>query len=178
MKDKQLNKFIEQHKLIKHEEGGYFKVTYVAERMIKVFDRDGDERPASTKIDYLLSGNDFSAWHKIKSEEVWRFKEGAPLMLYVLSDINDDQSSLLQIKIGDPKKEKDAVLEYTVKRDLWFAAVVNDKSSFSFIECEVTPGFDYRDWELGKESVLIDLYPDHEEIISRCAPRRAIAQGA
>lgn len=170
MEKEQLEAFIKQHNLVRHEEGGYFKVTYVAEQMVKVSDRyDGDERPASTKIDYLLAGNDFSAWHRIKSDETWRFKDGSSIILYVFSKTDTNQQNLLQIKIGDPKKEQDAVLEYTVEHDQWFAAISSDTSHFSFIECEVIPGFDYRDFELGKESDLIDLYPDYTDIIRQYA---------
>lgn len=164
----QLEIFVKQHNLVKHEEGGYFKVTYVAEEMVNVSDRyEGDQRHASTKIDYLLDGDEFSAWHRIKSDEIWRFKQGTSLILYIFSNSAMTQNELLQVKIGDPAKEQGAVLEYTIKHDQWFAAAVNDKSSFALVECELIPGFDYRDWELGKEDVLVNSYPKYKDIITQ-----------
>jgi predicted cupin superfamily sugar epimerase len=101
----------------------------------------GGKREASSKIDYLLIGSDYSAFHRLRSKEVWRYKEGTSLTLYIIQK----NSTLAQVKIGNPLKEDDAISEFLVEHDQWFAAAVNDKNSFSFVECEVIPGFDYRD---------------------------------
>jgi predicted cupin superfamily sugar epimerase len=48
---------------------------------------------------------------------------------------------------------------------LWFGARVDDITSFALIGCTVTPGFDYKDFELGTRSKLIRMFPKHKATI-------------
>lgn len=169
-----VQKLIENEGLIKHEEGGYFKVTYTSPNVIEVSaPYEGKERLESTKINYLLDQDDFSGWHRIKSDETWRFKNGASLTLLV---INKENGKLVSIKIGDPLVEPDAVTEYTVTKWQWFSAFVNDKKSYAYVECEVRPGFDYRDWQLAKKEFLIKQYPQYTDLIVKYSRDEALAQ--
>ncbi|NNM58513.1 MAG: cupin domain-containing protein [Legionellales bacterium] len=156
---------MEKDNLIAHPEGGYYIQTYKSSTEISVPSRykGSKTRPEFTKINYLLIKNDFSAWHKVSSDEIFRFREGTSLMLHII----DRNGRLNQIKIGDPTEENDAVSEYLIEHSQWFAASVNDKNSFSYVECEVRPGFMFDDFELGKSAVLIKQHPQHAEIIER-----------
>lgn len=168
---KDVQELIDRDALIKHEEGGYFKVTYVSPDIIAVSPRyEGGERASSTKINYLLAHDDFSGWHRIKSNETWRFKEGESLTLLIIGK----DGKMTSIKIGDPEKEADALLEYTVEKEQWFAAFINNQQTYSYVECEVTPGFDYRDWQLGKKEYLIKQYPQHTTQILKYSRDEAI----
>jgi uncharacterized protein len=59
------------------------------------------------------------------------------------------------------------VLQAIIKADIWFAAAINDKKSYCLVGCTMSPGFDFRDWELGKRDDLIRKYPQHKKIIKR-----------
>lgn len=144
---------IERDNLIRHPEGGYYIQTYKSEIQVDVPARYTGEskRPESTKINYLLFENDFSAWHRVKSNETWRFKAGSSLTLHII----DRNGYLKQIKVGDPKDEIDVACEYMVEYSQWFAASINSKNSFSYVECEVRPGFMFDDFELGEKNSLI-----------------------
>jgi uncharacterized radical SAM protein YgiQ len=48
-----------------------------------------------------------------------------------------------------------------VVADKW----VDDGASFALIGCTVTPGFDYKDYELGTRSKLIGMFPKHKTTI-------------
>jgi predicted cupin superfamily sugar epimerase len=49
-------------------EGGYYKETYRSDKVITLqFEKNG-ERSISTLIYYLLDGNQFSAFHKLRSD--------------------------------------------------------------------------------------------------------------
>jgi uncharacterized protein len=61
-----------------HPEGGYFTEAYRSDR--RVVGAAGD-RSAITSIYYLLSGDDFSAFHRIRSDELWHFYEGADVAI-------------------------------------------------------------------------------------------------
>jgi hypothetical protein len=173
--ENKLEEVIRTHSLLRHEEGGYYKVTFVSDEIVDVptSKYHGGKRAASSKIDYLLIGHDYSAFHQLRSNEIWKYKDGTSLTLYIIK-----KSGLLtQVKIGDPVKENDTISEFLVEHDQWFAAAVNNKNSFCFVECEVIPGFDYRDWQLGNKDELIQEYPQHVDIIktySRATPGNLI----
>ncbi|MBY0544399.1 MAG: cupin domain-containing protein [Gammaproteobacteria bacterium] len=163
--ENRVNRIIEENNLRKHPEGGYYIQIYKSPNKIAVSSRyKGDRtRPEFTKINYFLIGNDFSAWHKVASDEIWRFKEDSSLTLHII----DHNANLAQVKIGNPNEEIDAVSEFLVGHSQWFAASVNDKHLFSFVECEVRPGFMFDDFELGIKEGLIKTYPNHRAIIEK-----------
>ena len=68
-----------------HPEGGFFRETY---RSMATVNREGsgETRSASTAIYYLLCDGAHSAWHRIKSDEVWHFYAGEPLLVHVLDE--------------------------------------------------------------------------------------------
>ena len=151
-------KLIKRLRLKKHPEGGYFKQTYTADTIVNVAGYD-KPRYISTAIYYMLVGDQFSALHRIKSDELWHHYTGGSLTLYAI-----DNGILSKIKMGKSMGEAPQV---AIKANTWFAASLNDKKSYCLLGCTVSPGFDYRDWELGKRNVLIKMYSQHSTIIER-----------
>lgn len=162
---KSVDFWIEKLGLSKHPEGGYFVRTYQSCESIEgdhLPERFGGLRPISTAIYYLLPGNEFSRLHRIKSDEVWHFYTGSPLILYILSPVGD----LLEVKLGSNPDGGES-FQAVVKAGHWFGASVADKRSYSLVGCTVAPGFEYEDFELGKREDLIRQYPQHREMIER-----------
>jgi hypothetical protein len=153
--------WIDRLGLEKHPEGGYFKETYRSEIELNL-PGYGGPRNASTAIYYLLDGQQFSAFHRIKSDEVWHFYAGSPLILYVI----DDAGNLHENKLGN-NPDRGEALQTVVKAYCWFAASVSEPDSFSLVGCTVSPGFDFRDLEMGRRADLIRQYPQHSDIIGR-----------
>ena len=151
-------KLIKRLRLKKHPEGGYFKQTYTADKIVNVAGYD-KPRYISTAIYYMLVGDQFSALHRIKSDELWHHYTGGSLTLYAI-----DKGILSKIKMGKSMGEAHQV---AIKANTWFAASLNDKKSYCLLGCTVSPGFDYSDWELGKRHELIKMYPQHRTIIER-----------
>jgi len=149
---------IKRLKLKKHPEGGYFKQTYTANTIVNIVGYD-KPRCISTAIYYMLVGDQFSAFHRIKSDELWHHYMGSSLTLYAI-----DNGKLSKIKMGNGTGE---VPQVAIKANTWFAASLNDKKSYCLLGCTVSPGFDYSDWELGKRNELIKMYPQHKKIIER-----------
>jgi uncharacterized protein len=119
-------------------------------------------RPASTLIYYLLVGNQYSAIHRVKSDEIWHFYLGSPVTIHI---INDEHTSL-RVQLGN-NLENDDNIHYVVTKDTWFCAEINDKTSFALMGCTVSPGFDYEDFELGSKDKLLLQYPQHKDLIER-----------
>lgn len=75
--------FIKKLKLERHIEGGSFKRVYQSKSKMLV-PGSNNERHIATAIYFLLEGNDFSAFHRLQSDEIWSFNYGSPLTLYVI----------------------------------------------------------------------------------------------
>jgi uncharacterized protein len=155
---------VKELNLLPHPEGGYYKETYRSSDKIKqsclpsTFPGD---RNIATGIYFLIETGNFSALHKIKSDETWHFYYGDALEVIEI----DDQGKLTITHIGADilKGEK---FQYTVKANTWFGSRVSGTGNFSLVGCTVYPGFDFNDFELAKRHELIKLYPKHENIIA------------
>jgi predicted cupin superfamily sugar epimerase len=147
-------------KLKGHPEGGYFRETYRAEMEIDAPRFEG-RRSAGTAIYYLLESGQFSAFHRIKSDEIWHFYAGSPLAVHV---IDREDVRYQKMVVGRGKKQS---LQAVVKAGCWFAASVDKPRSYSLVGCTVAPGFDFRDWDDGRREELLALYPEHGQIIEK-----------
>lgn len=157
--------WIKHLKLIKHPEGGYFREVYRSKEIISANDlpeRFSGDRNFSTTIFYLLRSGEFSAFHKIKSDEIWHFYEGSQLILHVISPEGKYKKIILGRNANEGEK-----LQYAIPYNHWLAAEVKNKKSFSLMGCTVSPGFDFIDFVLGSKKELLRFFPQHAEIISR-----------
>ncbi len=157
--------WIAKLRLEPHPEGGYFRQTYCAETMIA---RDalplgfGGARAASTAIYFLLEGKTFSAFHRLRSDEVWHFYAGAPLLVHVISPAGEYSC----IHLGSDA-DAGQVFQAVVPAGSWFASHVEDWAAWALVGCTVAPGFDFADFEMGKREELAREYPEYREIIER-----------
>jgi len=124
--------------------------------------RFAGERNISTAIYFLLEQGNFSAFHKIKSDECWHFYAGGPMNVYVIH-IN---GHLETIKLGSDIGHAQT-FQHVVPSGCWFASEPASSSTFSFVGCTVAPGFDFDDFELAKAADLIKVYPQHKDLINR-----------
>ena len=157
--------WIDKLGLIAHPEGGYYRETYRANLTIPreaLPSQFTGPRLVSTAIYFLLEGNNFSAFHRLRSDEVWHFYAGGPILVHVIED-NGDYSELL---VGN-NPDKGEVPQAVVKAGCWFASRVRDPETFALAGCTVAPGFDFVDFEMGKRSDLVRLYPQHGKLIEQ-----------
>lgn len=163
MKDAQY--WIDKLDLEPHVEGGYFKETY---RSIENIDkhalpeRFSDDRSFCTAIHFLLHNDDFSAFHRIKQDELWHFYFGDPLVVHII----DRERNYSQIKLGKNLDDGE-VFQAVVPHDSWFGANLQVPDSFALVGCTVAPGFDFDDLEIAKRDVLVNLFPEHRQIIEQ-----------
>ncbi len=155
-----LNALIDRLQLQPHPEGGYYRETYRSAGSINnQFSAQGD-RSFSTAIYFLLTSSNFSAFHRIKSDEVWHYYTGSPLYVHVIDKAGRYHRHSVGINI-----EKGEVPQLVVKAGDWFGSSVVDENSYSLVGCTVAPGFDFRDFEMAKREKLLERYPEHAEII-------------
>lgn len=162
---KNANYYIQKLGLIKHPEGGYFKEVYRCDELLekeRLPQRYNGDRNMSTSIYYLLENDDFSSFHKLKSDEIWHFYKGTSVMIYVI----DEHGILTENILGDDL-DKNEHLQFTIKKGTWFAARIIQPHSFVLIGCTVAPGFNFADFEMGKRSDLLKWFPEYKNIIER-----------
>lgn len=147
-----------------HPEGGWFKETYRSKEAIEATalpDRFSGSRFFSTAIYFLLEQGNFSAFHRIKSDECWHFYAGGTLDLYMIHE----NGSFEHVVIGN-RPEKKQHFQFVVPAGCWFASRPSVDSVFSFVGCTVAPGFDFNDFELAEKELLCNSFPQHSELIS------------
>lgn len=151
--------------LEKHPEGGWFKEVYRADEIHKhehLPERYKGGRHHSTSIYFLLTSDTFSAFHRIKSDELWHFYSGSAVTVYMI----DENGNYSETSVG-PNNEAGEIFQCVIPRGVWFGAKVNQADSFSLVGCTVAPGFHFDDFELAEREELLKQFPQHKEIIER-----------
>lgn len=160
-----IEELIERFSLSPHPEGGYFKETYrsVGEIDSKSLDLNyNGKRSYSTCIYFLLTSDTFSAFHKIKQDEIWHFYSGSPIKLYIISEDGEYSEQIIGANFTEGQ-----VPQFVVPGNHWFAAKTIDPNSYSFVGCTVSPGFDFEDFELPSQKELLEKFPKHEALIRK-----------
>lgn len=145
-----------------HPEGGFFKETYRSVATVPQSALEGGfsgPRNVCTGIYYLLEQGDFSAFHRIKSDEMWHFYAGGSLDLHILHE-----GVHSHVKIGRDV-EAGEHLQFVVPAGAWFASRPSHKSAFCLVGCTVSPGFDFADFEMAKSTDLLCEFPQHADVI-------------
>ncbi len=141
--------------LLPHPEGGFYRESYRATGSISAEAlpaRYAGSRAFVTHIYFMLVAGNFSAFHKVASDETWHFYDGSPVILYLL----DENEGLKQVELGI---DGDSEPQFTVPADTWMAAEVKDGSEFSLVGCSVAPGFDFADFTMAKRDELYRQFP-------------------
>lgn len=155
--------YIRELKLESHVEGGAFRETYRSIEKAVAPENKGFSslKNWSTGIYFLLKEGQFSAFHRIKSDEMWHHYDGDGLHIY---EINP-QGELIVHRLG-----KDILageqFQLTIPAGSWFASRCEVKNGFALVGCTVSPGFDFEDFELASEDQLSKQYPEHKKLIS------------
>lgn len=156
---------IEKYNLLPHPEGGFYCQTYRSSETIAkdaLPERFGGDRLFSTAIYFLLEQGNFSAFHRIKSDECWHFYAGQTLLVHVIHPGGDLQT----VKLGN-NIEAGEVFQFVVPAGFWFASEPAPGTTFSFVGCTVAPGFDFADFELAKSNELCSVFSQHEKLIRK-----------
>lgn len=148
-----------------HPEGGFYSEVYRSDDILlstAIDDSYAGSRSVSTSIYFLLTENQFSAFHKIKSDELWHFYDGTTIKLYLISEDGKLEIKKLGININENE-----VPQITIPKNIWFAAEPIDKESCSLVGCTVAPGFEFEDFDLGERKDLLRKFPQHKNLIIR-----------
>ena len=149
----EIDRLVNTLQLEPHPEGGFYKEMHRSTTVVP--DANGArKKSALTSIYYLLSGNDFSSWHRISSDETWYFHLGCDVLIYFF-----DQNKILQtLQLGHESQN----LQATILANTWFAAKPLQQDSFSLVSCAVAPGFEFEDFEIANRAELLREFGNSE----------------
>ncbi|MFT4394847.1 cupin domain-containing protein [Gordonia lacunae] len=131
-----------------HPEGGWYRQTWRSEveipRGVLPGDYTGD-RAAGTAIYFVLMPGDESAWHTVRSSELWLHHRGAPVELDLGGDA-DEPGDPRTVLVG-PDIESGQRPQALVPPGVWQRArPAGDEPAL--VSCIVVPGFDFEDFRL------------------------------
>jgi predicted cupin superfamily sugar epimerase len=141
-------------------EGGYFVPAWTSPQ------RGPDGRALASAILFLITEVDFSALHRLKTDEIWQFHAGDAAELVRLGpgrgsgrvvvlgpDVNGGHASLAVVPAGEWQGAR-------IRRP-----AAPEARGWTLFGCTVAPAWDEREFELGQRDDLIAEFPDHAGLI-------------
>ena len=155
--DNKIETYIKHFNLQPHPEGGWYAETYRSSDTTQQLPAGfTGPRNFSTAIYFLMPGSSFSAFHRIKSDELWHFYDGDMLEVIIITQ----QGAMEVIRLGRNTAAGE-VYQAVVLKGQWFASRCSVKDGFSLVGCTVSPGFDFADFEMADRDILTQQYPQY-----------------
>lgn len=130
-----------------HPEGGWYAEVFRSPQAVDPLDgRTG--RVALTTIDFLLERGQASAWHRVRSDEVWHLLEGEGLLLWLLAP---DLSRVERVELGPVAAGRRP--RHVVPAGWWQAA--EPTADLAYVGATVGPGFDFADFAFGRADAAL-----------------------
>jgi predicted cupin superfamily sugar epimerase/mannose-6-phosphate isomerase-like protein (cupin superfamily) len=147
-------------------EGCWFTVTYTSAIKLPgdaLPARYGSGRTAGGAIYALVTREDFSGMHKLRTDEVWHFYGGDPMELLLLHP--DGHGEVVTL---GPDALAGQHPQFTVPAGAWMGARPAKASAdaYGFFGTTMAPGFDYSDFEVGYRDELQAKCPAQKELIA------------
>ena len=155
----EIQKLIDHLQLQPHIEGGFYRETYRSKETI--LNLAGESRQLTTLIYFLLPSGKFSKFHKIASDEIWLYQHGAPVAIHLLLEDGSHKTEILGSDLS-----KGHQLQVVIPSNTLFGAEVVGDNTFALSACVVAPGFDFADFQLYTKETLLEIFPQHETIIT------------
>lgn len=130
-----------------HPEGGWYAEVFRSSQAVQT----GDGRPARvalTTIDFLLAEGQFSAWHRVSSDEVWHLLEGEGLRLWLAPP---DLSAFSAVELGPVAAGRRP--RHVVPGSWWQAA--EPLGGHAYVGATVGPGFEFADFSFGRDDAAL-----------------------
>jgi uncharacterized protein len=139
-------------------EGAWFAVTYKSPDQIEgqVAAHVEGTHYGYSAIYALETRVDFSAMHRLVTDEMWHFYGGSPIEMLLLYPDGHGETVVIGPDVMTGQRP-----QFLVPRGVWQGSRPLDASSdsYSFFGTTLTPGFEYSDYEQGYRDELSARYP-------------------
>lgn len=146
-----MRELIDRHRLAPHPEGGFYRETYRAPRVLP-----GSTRSVCTAILYLLPQGHRSRLHRLDADELWHFHSGGPLQIV---ELTVDGARVTRLSAEHP--------QHLVPAGTWFGSEPAEGAGHCFVGCTVSPGFEFEHFELGTRASLTAAFPQARAWVER-----------
>ena len=126
-------------------EGGFFAATWRSAHAVEPAGFPGG-RVIASAIYFLLERGQRSAWHRLRSDELWFWHRGAPVALRFGGD-GDAPGAVTEVVLG-PEIEAGQRPQVHIPAGQWQSTERADADTL--MSCVVSPGFDYADFRLAE----------------------------
>ncbi|HEX3784915.1 MAG TPA: cupin domain-containing protein [Pseudonocardiaceae bacterium] len=133
--------------LTAHPEGGFYAETWRTELTVPATALPaeyGTDRAGATGIYFLLAAGQRSAWHLVRSDELWLWHRGDSVVL-LLGGSGRTPGEVTELRLG-PAVERGERPQVRVPGGVWQAT--RPVADAVLVSCVVSPGFDYADFRL------------------------------
>ncbi len=157
--------WIEYLKMSPHPEGGSFSAGFQdAPLFLPRFPDQHHEgqRRLYSSIYYLLKEGDFSAFHRLETDEMWHHYLGGVLKIHMI-----DPSGTYTFRLLGNAPGRGAVFQFLVPHHVWFAVEPETGSGFALCGCTLSPGYHDDDFEMADRGKLSLQFSQHKELINR-----------
>jgi uncharacterized protein len=142
------------------QEGPWFSVTYESADWLEGADLPeryaGRTHRAGSAILLLETPADFSAMHRLRTDEVWHFYGGSPIEMLLLYPDGTGRKVTLGSDVLSGQ-----LPQFTVPHGVWQGSAPRDRAAaaYSLAGDQLAPGFDAEDFEVGYRDILQSAYP-------------------
>lgn len=141
-------------------EGGFFRQTWVSSKRL-----DGG-RAVGSAIYFLLTPEGFSAFHQLRTDEVWLFHAGDPIEHVQLTR---GSREMKRTCLGEDVRNG-YTPQLIVPGGVWQGARLASAESpkalrndWSLVSCVMAPAWDEREFALGQRAELLREFPEAAE---------------
>lgn len=120
-----------------HPEGGHYRRLHLAQASVLPTDGRGP-RGGLSAIVFLLGRDEVSRWHRLASDEIWTWMEGAPLELHCFEAMTATAELHLLGAAGQGRCVQ------AVAAGWWQSA--RSQGEHTLVSCVVGPAFDFADF--------------------------------
>ncbi|MFZ1054891.1 MAG: cupin domain-containing protein [Opitutaceae bacterium] len=141
-------------------EGGFFSVAWTSPRSMP------DGRASGSAILFLITEADFSALHRLRTDELWHYHAGDPAAVVQI----DPGSHALETSVLGPDVAGTHLPTALVPAGSWQGARLHAPGApgsrgWTLFSCTLSPAWDEREFELGERGPLLREFPEHARLI-------------
>ena len=138
-------------------------------------DYSGDRNSTATAR-VLLTPGDFIPFHNLKSSETFKHLTGSDIVLHCINSLGNYTKVYLGIE------HEDAVNEYTVPANTWYAEELSGAGGYALFEATTTPAFHPDDMEEVSRECLLELINEQDKeffnLINKFYPDTTVKKNA
>ena len=141
-------------------EGGFFTPTWTSPR------KGADGRASGSAILFLITDAEFSALHRLGTDEIWHFHAGDPAELTQIEPVTGScQTCILGPDVRGTHAPQAVVRAGTWQGARLCPAAPSGARGWALFGCTLSPAWNGDEFELGRREALLRDFPGHAGII-------------